>query len=81
MHEWHRSRTPLEHLSLEGTKYPTADKGLKKSLYLGALSAIRLDNDLAIYYHRKVKEGKNKMSIINAVRDRITHIVFALINN
>lgn len=58
-----------------------ADKGLKKLLHLGALSAIRLDNDLAVYYHRKVKQGKNKMSVINAVRNKIIHIVFALINN
>lgn len=58
-----------------------ADKGLKKLLHLGALSAIRLDNDLAVYYNRKVKEGKNKMSVINAVRNKIVHLVFALINN
>ncbi|WP_405409753.1 IS110 family transposase [Maribacter sp. Asnod1-A12] len=58
-----------------------ADKGLKKLLHLGALSAIRLNNDLAIYYHRKVNEGKNKMSVINAVRNKIIHLVFALINN
>ena len=58
-----------------------ADKGLKKLLHLGALSAIRLDNDLAIYYHRKVKEGKNKMSVLNAVRNKIIHLVFALIKN
>ncbi|PIB23697.1 hypothetical protein BFP77_15385 [Maribacter sp. 4U21] len=58
-----------------------ADKGLKKLLHLGALSVIRLDNDLAVYYHRKVKEGKNKMSVLNAVRNKIIHLVFALINN
>src|SRR5690606_33656755 len=28
-----------------------ADKSLKKLLHLGALSAIRLNNDLAVYYH------------------------------
>ena len=30
--------------------------------HLAAMSAIRLKNDLAIYYHRKVDEGKNKMA-------------------
>jgi transposase len=58
-----------------------ADKGLKKLLHLGALSAIRLDNDLAAYYHRKISEGKNKMSVLNAVRNKIIHIVFSLIKN
>lgn len=58
-----------------------ADKGLKKILHLGALSAIRLENDLAYYYHRKVEEGKNKMLVLNAVRNKIIHIIFALIKN
>jgi transposase len=35
-----------------------ADKTLKSLLHLGALSAIRLKNDLGEYYRRKVAEGK-----------------------
>jgi len=58
-----------------------ADKSLKKLLHLGAMSAIRLENDLAQYYNRKVAQGKNKMSVLNAVRNKIIHIVFALIKN
>ena len=58
-----------------------ADKELKKNLHLAAMSAIRLDNELKLYYLRKVKEGKNKMSILNAVRNKIIHRIFALINN
>lgn len=58
-----------------------ADKSLKKLLHLGAMSAIRLENDLAIYFHRKVAQGKNKMSVLNAVRNKIIHIIFALIKN
>src|SRR5690606_34006408 len=42
-----------------------ADKTLKSLLHMGAMSAIRLQNDLGEYYRRKVAEGKNKMSVIN----------------
>ncbi|UPZ17480.1 IS110 family transposase [Flavobacterium humidisoli] len=56
-----------------------ADKGLKTILHLAAMSAIRLDNDLSKYYHRKIDEGKNKMSVLNAVRNKIIHRVFAVI--
>ena len=58
-----------------------ADKSLKKLLHLGAMSAIRLQNDLAVYFKRKVAQGKNKMSVLNAVRNKIIHIVYALIKN
>lgn len=58
-----------------------ADKKMKKLLHLGAMSAVRLENDLSVYYRRKVKEGKNKMSVLNAVRNKIIHIIFALIKS
>jgi transposase len=56
-----------------------ADKSLKTTLHLAAMSAIRLENDLSLYYRRKVQEGKNKMSVLNAVRNKIIHRVFAVI--
>ncbi|UUF15402.1 MULTISPECIES: IS110 family transposase [Flavobacterium] len=58
-----------------------ADKNLKTILHLAAMSAVRLDNDLRKYYIRKVDEGKNKMSVLNAVRNKIIHRVFAVIKN
>lgn len=58
-----------------------ADKTIKSVLHLGAMSAIRLDNDLRTYYLRKVEQGKNKMSVLNAVRNKIVHRVFAVIKN
>jgi transposase len=58
-----------------------ADKGLKSVLHLAAMSAIRLKNDLRSYYLRKVEEGKNKMSVLNAIRNKIIHRVFAVIKS
>ncbi|WP_312906549.1 IS110 family transposase [Sphingobacterium multivorum] len=58
-----------------------ADKTLKSLLHMGAMSAIRLQNDLGEYYRRKVAEGKNKMSVINAVRNKIIHRIYAVIKN
>jgi len=58
-----------------------ADKALKAILHMAAMSAIRLPNDLRDYYLRKVAEGKNKMSALNAVRNKIVHRIFAVIKN
>jgi transposase len=56
-----------------------ADKAIKSVLHLAAMSAIRLKNDMGEYFLRKVAEGKNKMSVLNAVRNKIIHRIFAII--
>jgi len=58
-----------------------ADKAIKAVLHLAAMSAIRLKNELREYYLRKVAEGKNKMSALNAVRNKIVHRIFAVVKN
>lgn len=58
-----------------------ADKTLKTILHMAAMSAVRLNNDLGQYYLRKVEAGKNKMSILNAVRNKIVHRICAVIKN
>ena len=58
-----------------------ADKSIKTVLHLAAMSAIRLKNELREYYLRKIAEGKNKMSALNAVRNKIIHRIFAVIKN
>jgi transposase len=56
-----------------------ADKAIKATLHLAAMSAIRLKNDLREYYLRKLAQGKNKMSALNAVRNKIIHRIFAVV--
>ncbi len=57
-----------------------ANKKAKSLLSMGAINAIRHDRELKAYFERKVKEGKNKMSVINAVRNKLIARVFATIN-
>jgi transposase len=56
-----------------------ANKDTKTLLNLAATCAIRCDEELKIYYQRKVGEGKNKMSCINAVRAKMVARMFAVI--
>jgi transposase len=48
---------------------------------MSALSAIRNCEELQNYYQRKVAEGKNKMSVINAVRNKLVLRIFAVVRN
>lgn len=57
-----------------------ANKKAKTLLSMGAINAIRHDRELKAYFDRKVKEGKHKMAVINAVRNKLISRVFATIN-
>lgn len=57
-----------------------ADKEMKALLTNGAYAAIRYDGQIKKYYQRKLKEGKNEFSIVNAVRNKLIHRVFATVN-
>lgn len=48
---------------------------------MAALSAIQAPGELRDYYLRKVESGKNKMTVINAVRAKIIHRIFPVIKN
>ena len=56
-----------------------ARKRLKSLFHLGAISAIRVKGELRDYYQRKVGDGKSKMSVINAVRNKLIHRVYAVV--
>ena len=47
---------------------------------MAALSTIQMQGDLQEYYNRKVAEGKNKMSVLNAIRNKLVLRIFACIN-
>jgi len=59
-----------------------ADKSIKALLHMAALSvATRMNGELHDYYIRKIEEGKNKMSVLNAVRAKLVYRMFAVIRN
>jgi transposase len=57
-----------------------ANMDLKSTLHLASISAIQHNPELKKYYLRKVEEGKSKMSVINAVRNKLLGRVVAVIN-
>jgi transposase len=65
-----RGKTKVSHL---------ANKKLKSLLSMGALNAKRTDRELALYYQRKVAEGKNGMLVMNAIRNKLIARIFATV--
>ncbi len=53
---------------------------LKSTLYKAAGSAIQHDPQLKTYYQRKLKEGKHKLSVLNAVANKLVLRIFAVVN-
>lgn len=58
-----------------------ANKRVKTLLHLAALSAVRFAPALKAYYERKVAEKKNKMLVLNNVRNKLVHLIFACVQN
>jgi len=82
----HAGIAPFEHKSGTSIKGKTrishlADKELKTLLHLATLSAVSRPGELRDYFDRKVKEGKNKMLVINAIRNKLIHRVFACVRD
>jgi transposase len=58
-----------------------ANKKVKTLLHMSSLVAIQCNPELKTYYERKVnQEKKNKMSVINAVRNKLILRIFACVN-
>ncbi len=65
-----RGRTRVSHI---------ANKSIKSLLHLAAISTLNTPGEIQDYYNRKIAEGKNKMSIINAIRNKLILRIFACI--
>jgi len=60
-----------------------ADKSIKALLHMAALvvATRKKDGELREYYIKKVAEGKNKMSVLNAIRAKLVLRMFAIVRN
>ncbi len=58
-----------------------ANKKMKTLLSSSAESAIKHNPILKEYYIKKINQGKNRRVIINNVRNKLIHIMFAVIKN
>ena len=65
-----RGRSRVSHL---------ANKKLKALLHLSAMAATTSKGELRDYYLRKIDEGKSRMSILNAIRNKILHRIFVVV--
>lgn len=77
---------PFEHSSGSSIRGKTrvskmANMNMKRLLHMSAMSAIRCSDEIRQFYDRKVTEGKNKMSVLNAVRNKLISRVFACVIN
>jgi transposase len=82
----HCGVAPFEHTSGTSIRGKTrvshmADKYLKKLLHIAALGSTSRPGELRDYFNRKVEEGKNKMSVLNAIRNKLIHRVFACVRD
>lgn len=66
-----RGRTKVSHL---------ANKKIKSLLDMCAKSAIQSSGEMKAYYEKRVEMGKNKMSTINIIRNKLLARIFAVVN-
>jgi transposase len=77
---------PFEHSSGSSVRGKTrvskvANKKLKTKLTLAAQNSVRYDPELKEYYQRKISEGKNKWLVLNNVKNKLIHRIFAVVRD
>jgi transposase len=77
---------PFEHSSGSSVRGKTrvskmANKHLKTKLTLAAQNAARFDPELKEYYQRKRSEGKNNWLVLNNVKNKLIHRIFAVVRD
>lgn len=77
---------PFEHSSGSSIRGKTrvsrlANMRLKSLFHMAAIACLRKGNELYEFYQKKVALGKSKMAVINAIRNKIIHRIFACVGD
>jgi transposase len=77
---------PFEHSSGVSVRGKTkvhfiANRKMKFLLYMAAINAITFNKELKLYYQRTTAEGKNPMSMLNAVRFKLICRIFSVVKH
>src|SRR5688572_25690132 len=75
---------PFEYRSGSSVLQPTgvskfANKELKRILHMAAMTSGQYNEELRAYFLKKVGAGKSKMSVLNAVRNKLLHQIVAVV--
>jgi transposase len=76
---------PFEHQSGSSIRGRTrvsslGNRALKTLLSMSAASAIQYNPEMKLYYRRRLQDGKNKMSTLNIIRNKILSRIFAVVH-
>lgn len=82
----HCGLAPFEHTSGTSIRGKTrvshmANKELKTLFHMASLNAVKNTGVMKEYFDRKVAEGKNKMLVLNAIRNKLVHRIFACVRD
>lgn len=77
---------PFEHSSGSSIRGKTrvsqlGNKNVKRLLHMAAMVSVMYNEELKLYYQRKVEAGKNKMLVLNAVRNKLIHRIFSCVKH
>jgi transposase len=77
---------PFEHSSGSSIRGKTrvsqlGNKNVKRLLHMAAMVSVMYNEELKQYYQRKVEAGKNKMLVLNAVRNKLIHRIFSCVKH
>jgi hypothetical protein len=75
---------PFEHQSGTSIKGKTrvsslSKRQMKRLIHMVTIDACTYNSELRVYYKRRVAEGKNKMSALNIVQNKLIARMFAVV--
>ena len=59
--------------------HPCANKQIKSLLNMAAMASIQINGEYKTYYQRRLAEGRNKMSTLNIIRNKLVFRAFAVV--